>query len=464
MNWLRFGLSLLSIGLLSWWLAAKLSNVRLSRHVMQELAALGEANFRQPDGATREIAHDSIHRAFNDVRKKMSAMIAQVKSESIVISLEGDSLFSRAEKLSARTEQQAVALEETSSTVERLSESVQRSAFDLQDIAFASSRIEASAAHGRTMMAESSARLSAIKEASRQVGALVTVIDSITSQTSLLASNAAVEAARAGNAGRGFNVIATEIRSLAARCAESAKEVRAAIVRADQEVSKGVASSLDAAQEIDDILSSVQRLTARTTAISEHSQEQERALRDLSKAVHQIDATTQQNAQLAEDMARASRLLKQKASTLTGSTAHARLQQGTADEAYALVAAAVKHWHSAGRMKALHDFNDPDGEFVDRDLYVIVSDLDGKYLSFAPRHDLIGKNMKVMPGFDATRYLREARSVACAGGGWVEFQIEHPESGMKSDKVSYVTFLEGEHLLASCGFFRLNGFGSSSGC
>ncbi|RQV70287.1 hypothetical protein DF018_13250 [Burkholderia cenocepacia] len=454
MNWLLLGILLQFTAVASCWLAVKLAKSRLSRRVVHELAAVVRADFRQPDGSTRRATNDGMQRAFDELRNNMSALVAQVKSESIVISLEGESLLSKAEKLSARTEQQAVALEQTSSTVAQLAESVRRSVVDMQEIAFASSTIEAAAVHGRTMVVESNARLAMIREASRQVATLVTVIDGISRQTSLLASNAAVEAARAGSAGRGFNVLASEIRLLATRCAESAKEVRAAIAIADQEVSHGVHSSLTATQGMDDILSSVQRLTVRTSKISQQSREQERALFHLSEAVHEIDAATQPNALLAEEIEGASKLLKRRAAALATSTAHAQLQQGTADEAYALVSAAVQRWHSVGRERALRCLNDPRGEFVDRDLYVIVSDLEGTYLSFAPRHDLIGKNMKAMPGFDAPRYLSEALSVARAGGGWVEFQIEHPVTGVKTEKVSYVTFLENDHLLASCGFFK----------
>ncbi|MBB5462311.1 hypothetical protein [Paraburkholderia sp. Cpub6] len=126
----------------------------------------------------------------------------------------------------------------------------------------------------------------------------------------------------------------------------------------------------------------------------------------------QIDGATQQNAVLAEQMTSAAQVLDEKTAALAEATRHTRLRQGTADEAYALVQAAIELVASAGLRAALDDFNDPSGKFVDRGLYAIVSDREGIFHAFAARLEMIGQGMASMPGLDAKKYMADALKAA----------------------------------------------------
>jgi methyl-accepting chemotaxis protein len=424
-------------------------------YLARELAALSNADFMPHDAAGPSTGvPPAVDEALARARAQMSGLIAHVKSGSIVIALEGNSLLRQANELAARTEEQAAALEETSAAVQQLTASVGRSVIDVDEIASACRSIDVSAAEGRDAMEDTKGRLQHIERASRRVADLVAIIDDIALQTNLLAMNAAAEAARAGESGRGFSVIASEVRSLATRSAESAREVRQAIKESDTQMGLGSEALLRTAGRLEEIVSGIRGLATRADGIASTSKEQGIALAQVAEAVRQIDTATQHNAVLSEGMTRAAELLEVKAKSLADSTAHAKLQQGTADEAYGLVQRAIRHHDSVGLNRALRDFNATDGAFVDRDLYVIVSDMDGTFLSFAPRQEMVGKSMGAMPGLDAERFLTDARTAAASGGGWVEFQIKHPVTGQMTEKVSYFTFLQPNRLLVGCGFFK----------
>ncbi|RQU79348.1 hypothetical protein DF141_06580 [Burkholderia cenocepacia] len=427
----------------------------IAARISRELDAVAEVDFRREAGGREaRLAVAGTREAFENIRREISRLVARVRSESVVVSLESSSLSGKAMELSARTEQQATALEQTSAAIQEVAASVQGSATEIREVAQACREIESSATSGQTQMLAARERLRAIEVASQRVESLVLVIDGISRQTNLLALNAAVESARAGAAGRGFSVIASEIRSLAIRCAASASEVRNAIALSSSEVAKGVESSIESVKRMSEILAGIQDLSARAHVISNASRQQESSLRDVTEAVLQIDGATQQNAVLAEQMTFAAQVLGEKAASLAEATRHARLQQGTADEAYALVQSALEHVASIGLRLALDDFNDPSGRFVDRDLYVIVSDEGGIFHAFAARPDMIGKSMECMPGLDATKYIADALRAARTGGGWVDFQVRHPATGVITEKSSYVALLEPERLLVSCGFFK----------
>jgi methyl-accepting chemotaxis protein len=142
------------------------------------------------------------------------------------------------------------------------------------------------------------------------------VIDGIAFQTNILALNAAVEAARAGEQGRGFAVVASEVRSLAGRSAEAAKEIKTLIGDSVTRVELGSALVDQAGTTMQEVVSSIRRVTDIMGEISAASNEQSQGFSQVGQAVSQMDQVTQQNAALVEEMAAAASSMKAQAHDL----------------------------------------------------------------------------------------------------------------------------------------------------
>jgi aerotaxis receptor len=126
------------------------------------------------------------------------------------------------------------------------------------------------------------------------------VIDGIAFQTNIIALNAAVEAARAGDAGRSFAVVATEVRMLAQRCAESARQIKSVVDLTVAEVSQGTELIDRTASQMKVIDETVKRVLTIIDDVSNASDEQAKGITQVNQAITHLDSATQQNAALVE--------------------------------------------------------------------------------------------------------------------------------------------------------------------
>ncbi len=143
--------------------------------------------------------------------------------------------------------------------------------------------------------------MSGIERSSQQIGQIIGVIDEIAFQTNLLASNAGVEAARAGDAGRGFAVVASEVRGLAQRSAEAAKEIKTLILASDDQVKAGVQLVGETGRGLTRIVEQVAEISLIVNEIATSAEEQASGLSQVNIAVNQMDQVTQQNAAMVEE-------------------------------------------------------------------------------------------------------------------------------------------------------------------
>ncbi|MBI2733276.1 MAG: methyl-accepting chemotaxis protein [Aquabacterium sp.] len=248
-------------------------------------------------------------------------IVADVRISADSISVASSEIASGNMDLSSRTENTASNLQQTANSMEHLTGTVQHSAESaLQANELAQSA--ASAAHrGNSIVSEVVSNMGEIDSTSKRINDIISVIDGIAFQTNILALNAAVEAARAGEQGRGFAVVAGEVRSLAQRSATAAKEIKQLILASGAKVESGTRLVHDAGAAMEEIISSVQRVSDIIGEITSASTEQSAGIAQVNQSVSDLDQMTQQNAALVEQSAAAAASLKDQAVKLTQSMA-----------------------------------------------------------------------------------------------------------------------------------------------
>jgi methyl-accepting chemotaxis protein len=267
--------------------------------------------------------------ALNRMNRDLYRIVGAVRDGSSAIASASAQIASGNQNLSARTEQQAGALEETASSMEELTAAVRQNAEHARQADALTSAAAAVAGKGKEVVADVVQRMGAIHGSARKITDIIGVIDGIAFQTNILALNAAVEAARAGEQGRGFAVVATEVRGLAQRSASAAKEIKVLIDASVREVDAGTALVGKAGATMDEIVTSVERVTDIMREISLASGEQQSGIEQINQAIAQMDAVTQQNAALVEEAAAASQAMRDQAREMDRTVGVFSLQAGT---------------------------------------------------------------------------------------------------------------------------------------
>ncbi len=266
--------------------------------------------------------------------------------------------------LSARTEEQASTLEQTASSMEQFTASVKQNAENTRVASSFAGSAWAAAQRGGKVANEAVERISAANESSRKIGAIVSTIDSIAFQTNILALNAAVEAARAGEQGLGFAVVAAEVRALAQRSATSAREIKALIGNAIEQVDDGAKLVTEAGSAMQEIIVAIEQAASIMNEIATASAEQAVGIEQVNRAVMQMEDVTQQNAALVEEAAAAAESMRDQAEGLTRLVSRFKLDEEKLREVGQLAGrqsmlqtAVTKPHHSPGR--ALRRYETP---------------------------------------------------------------------------------------------------------
>jgi len=239
----------------------------------------------------------------NTIARMITSAVHQLNQNAQKVAVASTQLSAATQELSQGSSEQASAIEETSSVLQESASMLYQNAENTKQTAKLTEQTHESANKGNNEMNEMMNSIQEIKKSSDRIAKIIKVIDDIAFQTNILALNAAIEAARAGEAGTGFAVVAEEVRNLAGRSAQAAKDT-AVIIESNIELSrKGVSVAERVQAALMGITANTKEVNELIEEISAASQEQSQGVEQVTKAMSQMETVTQRNAVNAEQSA-----------------------------------------------------------------------------------------------------------------------------------------------------------------
>lgn len=287
--------------------------------IVASIDELSKGNLGTRIDGDRQGAFLRMKEDFNRALTTLSATMAQIMQNGHSVSGTSSELESSSLAMAKRSEDNAVAVEETSAAVEQISASIRQVVENAKAANDATRKVKESAAKTREISNETEASISAMTEASSQINNVVKVIEDIAFQINLLALNAGVEAARAGESGRGFSVVASEVRALAQRSQEAVQEIGRVIEENNRSVEVGVEKVGLSRKALESILEEVEVASRQISEITYAVEEQATGIEEVNSAIRTIDTATQTNAAALEEMTAASVSLSGDAKSLSAS-------------------------------------------------------------------------------------------------------------------------------------------------
>ena len=267
---------------------------------------------------TQEYVGDfaSIRASLNDILQKLNGTMGQIVSSAEYVANGSDQMSNAAQALSQGAMEQTSAVEDLEETMRQVSGRIRQTAENAQQAQAQVGEMGRQLTESNQKMQEMIAAMGEITDSSNEIGKIIKTIEDIAFQTNILALNAAVEAARAGAAGKGFSVVADEVRNLASRSAEASQSTTALIERSVAAVGKGTQIAGVTAKQLADVVEGAQEIVGTISGIAADTQVQADAAGQIQGQVNQISSVVQTNSATAEESAATSEELSAQAGAL----------------------------------------------------------------------------------------------------------------------------------------------------
>ena len=300
-----------------------LVTVQVRRAMLDDIGAIADtvdalAQGRLAAGAARA-GRDEIGdtaRALNRTIERLGGTLRAILDGVHAIDSAAHDIAGGNHDLSARTELQASSLEETAGALQALTGAVTDNAASARRASDLAARAALLAEGGGGAVQQAVITMDQLKASSHKIVEIIGVMDAIAFQTSLLALNAGVEAARAGAHGRSFAVVATEVRTLAQRSVAAAGQIKTLLAASVASIDAGNAAVNAAGAGMGEVVASVRQVNDIIGAISAASAQQAAGIAEVNLALVQMDGMTQQNAALVEQAAAAAASLHEQTANL----------------------------------------------------------------------------------------------------------------------------------------------------
>lgn len=259
---------------------------------------------------------ESLILAMRNMNRKLNETLHNINMSSDQVAIGSTQLAESAQTLAEGATEQAGAIEELTATIENINESAATTAKEAKEASAKAKQAESDAEKSQADLIELTNAMQRINETSRMIQNIIGEIEDIASQTNLLSLNASIEAARAGDAGRGFGVVADQIGKLADDSAKSAVNTRELLERSLTEIENGNEITQKTVAVINNILETMKSFAESAAKSSETAISQSDMLAQVEKAIEQISEVVQSNSASAEETSATSEELSAQAETL----------------------------------------------------------------------------------------------------------------------------------------------------
>jgi methyl-accepting chemotaxis protein len=257
-----------------------------------------------------------IKEALNGTGEALAQALAQVAEAARQLTSASGEIAGSSQNVADGASRQASTLEETAASLAMMASQTKQTVGSAAEATSVAQAATTAAAEGGAAMSEMSGAMSGIRTAAASTSQIIKDINEIAFQTNLLALNAAVEAARAGDAGRGFAVVAEEVRSLALRSKEAAKKTEELIQQSVRQANQGEAASRRVADKLGEIRAAIDKVNDIVSKMAQTARDQAAAVAQVDQAVQDIEKVTQTNAATAEEFSSAAAELTSQAEHL----------------------------------------------------------------------------------------------------------------------------------------------------
>ncbi len=292
----------------------------LQRVIDSDRSEITMANLMAAGDYTKEMPlrseHDQLGQALSVLLRTTDAALTSVSRAIDEVGDGANAVSDASRSLSQGAQTSAVALEEISQTVNEVDKQTQENAANARQANQLATESRLAAKRGYGAMTELMAAMGEIQEAGKKIAIVAKLIDDIAFQTNLLSLNAAVEAARAGRQGKGFSVVADEVRNLSGRSAKAARETREMVEAMAKRMEAGAELAAHTDKEFRDIVSATEKVAFLFENIAEASVSQSQAMEQIAGGLGQIDSVIQENTMSAEKTATSALTLSQQADAL----------------------------------------------------------------------------------------------------------------------------------------------------
>ena len=261
------------------------------------LLSAGDLTARMPLDLPEQ--YGNVARQMNTSIEELGSLVNSVNSSAIALGEPASELREQSDMLSARSESQTHLVSETAKTISEMEATIATSANTSQSATTTVHQAQQLIRQGEGTIARAVNAMDAISKNSDQITEITTTIDSIAFQTNLLALNAAIEAARAGSAGKGFSVVASEVRALAHRTGEAARQINDLVVSSAHDVKQGVESVSGAGDTFADITVAIGNVVEQMNCITDATQNQHQRLDKLKVVVREVEQGTSEAASIS---------------------------------------------------------------------------------------------------------------------------------------------------------------------